>query len=35
MSRLLATMGTDLRLQHRNGFYYAVLQAHRGPLPAP
>ena len=24
MSRLLATMGTDLRLQHRNGFYYAV-----------
>ncbi len=24
MRRLLATMGTDLRLQHRNGFYYAV-----------
>ena len=24
MSRLLATMRTDLRLQHRNGFYYAV-----------
>lgn len=24
MNRLLATMRTDLRLQHRNGFYYAV-----------